>query len=192
MPFVYSADALGNLTRAISKERLSSYLAKTASDTFRAVQLYEWSTLLSQSLYGVIQPLEIAFRNSIHRILATGTGRSNWYEYSPLRYREIETVREAKANIVRWSRAITPGRVVAELTFGFWIRLISRDYEKSLWVPHLYKAFPHLRKPDREAVFERFDSIKTLRNRIAHHEIIVSRNLQAVQSTNLFTRESQK
>jgi hypothetical protein len=70
------------------------------------------------------------------------------------------------------------GRVVAELTFGFWTRLISRDYEKTLWVPYLHKALPHLpSRRDRIAVFNRLDSIRGLRNRIAHHEKILSRNL---------------
>ena len=42
-----------------------------------AIHLYERNTLFSQGLYGVLQPLEIAFRNSIHRVISRDTGKSN-------------------------------------------------------------------------------------------------------------------
>lgn len=177
MPFVYSLDAIGNLERAISRDRLFSYIADAKGDIPNAIKMYERNTLLSQTLYGALQPLEIAFRNSIHRVLTTDTGHADWYDRIPLRFRERKSVDEARAKIVRWSHAVTSARIVAELTFGFWAKLLSRDYEKTLWVTHLYKAFPHLRKPDRTAVSARFDSIKLLRNRIAHHERILSRDL---------------
>jgi hypothetical protein len=149
MPFVYNPDALGNLERAIARDRLAPYLADSKGDLGQAILMYELNTLFCQGLYGVLQPLEIIFRNSLHRTISVGTGKSNWYDFSLLRTREYESVKEAKANILRRSAAITPGRVVAELTFGFWTRLVSAEYEKTLWVPHLHKAFPCLRKPDR-------------------------------------------
>jgi Abi-like protein len=177
MPFVYSDDAQSNLRRSIARDRLSSYVSDCNGDLCKAIQLYERNTLFSQTLYGVLQPLEIAFRNSIHQVMTGHTGHADWYERAPMRTRELESVHEAKANIIRWNNAVTSSRVVAELTFGFWTKLIGREYEKTLWVPHLHRAFPHLRKPDRLKVFSRFDSIKQLRNRIAHHERIISRDL---------------
>ncbi len=177
MPFVYNPDALGNLERAIARDRLAPYLGDSKGDLGQAILMYERNTLFCQGLYGVLQPLEIIFRNSVHRTVSVGVGKSNWYDFSFLRTREYESVKEAKANIVRRNTAITPGRVVAELTFGFWTRLISAEYEKTLWVPHLHKAFPYLQKPDRARVFDRLASIKLLRNRIAHHERVLSRDL---------------
>jgi Abi-like protein len=177
MPFVYSVNAAVDLHRTIARDRLASYVADSKGNIVDAIWLYERNTVFSQALYGVLQPLEIAFRNSIHRVMTADTGHTDWYDRSPLKWREIESVKAAKANIIKWSHAVTSGRVVAELTFGFWTKLIGREYEKTLWVPHLYKAFPHLRRPDRLKVFNRFDSIKVLRNRIAHHERIISRNL---------------
>jgi hypothetical protein len=177
MPFVYSSNALDVLSKTIAKDRLLQYITHSKGDIHKAMMMYERNTVLSQGLYGVLQPLEIAFRNAIHRVMTTDTGKSNWYYYAPLNYREDEAVKAAKANILRWSRAVTPGRMVAELTFGFWLRLLDTSYEKTLWVPHLYKAFPNLSKPDRATIFDRLYSIKTLRNRIAHHEPVIFRNL---------------
>ena len=176
MPFVYSTDALSNLRDTISRERLFPYVRAAKGDLALAIGLYEHNTLLSQGLYGVLQPLEIAFRNSLHRALGQGIG-PDWYARAPLRPAALESVEDAKNKILRRAETITPGRIVAELNFGFWTFLISSEYEKTLWVPHLHKAFPHLHKPDRESVFRRFKSIKSLRNTIAHHEPILARNL---------------
>lgn len=177
MPFVYCGNALDTLTKTIAKDRLFQYIAHTNGDRVSALILYERNTVLSQGMYGVLQPLEIALRNSIHGVMSKDTGRTNWYTYAHFGYRETESVATARNNIMRWNKAVTPGRMIAELTFGFWLRLLDTSYEKSLWVPHLYKAFPNLKKPDRITVFNRLYSIKTLRNRVAHHEPIIFRNL---------------
>ncbi|MXX88531.1 MAG: hypothetical protein F4213_19575 [Boseongicola sp. SB0677_bin_26] len=80
--------------------------------------------------------------------------------------------------------ALTPGRFVASMSLGFWVRLLGRgsyingggkaDYEKTLWRPALCKAFPGRQ---RRAVQQRLDQLRQLRNRIAHHEPIFDRNL---------------
>jgi hypothetical protein len=210
MPFVYSTDALSNLRDTISRARLSPYVQAAKGDLALAISLYEYNTLLSQGLYGVLQPLEIAFRNSLHRILGQGIGL-DWYKRAPLRTAALESINEAEKKILRRSETVTPGRIVGELNFGFWTFLISSEYEKDLWVPHLHKAFPHLYKPDREKVFRRFKAIKGLRNEIAHHDPILARNLDQdyaniiesldwicpttaawVQSINIFTRHARK
>ena len=45
-----------------------------------------------------------------------------------------------------------------------------------LWRPILYKAFPNA-KLSRKAVHQPLDRLRTLRNRIAHHEPIFQRHL---------------
>jgi len=72
---------------------------------------------------------------------------------------------------------LTPGRVVAELSFGFWIGLVGKQYDHTLWVPHLHRAFPHakavttspsgekkIQKLKRSAIADWLDSIRRLRN----------------------------
>src|SRR5271155_1313070 len=176
MPFVYSFEAQSKFNRTITIDRLTSYLAVTKGDTASAIMLYERNTMISEGLYGILQPLEISVRNAIHDVMSKDTARLDWYELPLFQPQEIRTIAEAKANITRWKKTISPGRVVSELTFGFWVKLISAKYEKTLWVPHLYKSFPALRKPDRVTIFNRLDNIRNLRNRVAHHEQILSRN----------------
>jgi hypothetical protein len=67
------------------------------------------------------------------------------------------------------------GKVIAELTFGFWPNLISKHFHP-LWSASLHKAFPYAHVPRRDVHF-RLEVIRRLRNRIAHHEpILTSKN----------------
>ena len=83
---------------------------------------------------------------------------------------------------MRGRRVEEHGRVVAELSFGFWRYLMSQRYHASLWVPSLHKAFPgatsDLRSRRRE-VERRLVNLMLVRNRAAHHEPIHRRDLLA-------------
>ncbi len=178
MPFVYSLDAQNALVDSLTKDRLTAYLSASKGNAYLAIQLYEYNTRVSESLYGVTQALEIACRNACHSRISKDTGSPCWYDSIGLDQKESQSVLDAKNNIQRWGKQVVPARVVAELTFGFWVRLFSPGYEKRLWVPHLYKAFPHLPKPARSRIFDRMEKIRKLRNRIAHHEPIIGRPLR--------------
>lgn len=71
------------------------------------------------------------------------------------------------------------GKVIAELSFGFWRYLVAKRYQATAW-PALQKAFPL--HPDGSAaprvdIDDRMQRIHVLRNRIAHHEPIFRRNV---------------
>lgn len=68
--------------------------------------------------------------------------------------------------------------VVAELSFGFWVSLLSRRYDRYFWVPALHKAFPGYHG-DRESLRDNLQAMLRLRNRIMHHEPIHHRHLEA-------------
>ena len=178
MPFTYSPAALDALDAALTLPRLTRYLAFTNGGRQQAIQLYEHNTRISKAMFGIIQPLEIAFRNVVHGTLASGLGRPDWYDAGILVNPDLDSIEKARKSLWFWNKTETPDRIVAELTFGFWVRLLNKNYEKSLWVPHLYKCFPHRPNPDRHKVQERFIKIRDLRNRVAHHEPIFFRRLE--------------
>jgi hypothetical protein len=178
MPFTYSPTALDGLDSLLTTPRLSRYLAVCNGDRQRAIQLYEYNTRVSEAMYGLIQPLEIAFRNSIHQVLTHDLKRPDWYDMGILQTPELESISAARSSLWRWKKAESPDRIIAELMFGFWVKLLNKNYEKSLWVTHLHKCFPYGPKPDREKTHERFIKIRDLRNRIAHHEPIFFKNLE--------------
>jgi hypothetical protein len=71
-----------------------------------------------------------------------------------------------------------PDHVVAELSFGFWVSLLSKGYDQSLWVPFLHQAFPNYHGPRRQ-LHDWLYSVVLLRNRVMHHEHIYTRDLAA-------------
>ena len=79
--------------------------------------------------------------------------------------------------------------MVATLSFGFWVALLSAggrieragpkaDYEKTLWRPALRDAFSHRAPLTRRQAHEPLDALRALRNRIAHHEPVFARPLR--------------
>ncbi len=61
-----------------------------------------------------------------------------------------------------------PGKVIAEVMFGFWTYLTSNAHEKTIWVPYLHKAYPG--KTDRRKIHQTLYELREFRNRVAHHE----------------------
>lgn len=179
--FEYNANSIKELELALSPERLGSYVNLAGGSRAKAVSIYERNTALSEALYGVVQGLEIALRNAIHRQLSTGLAPM-WFDVAPLEDYQSAMVIEAKHELLKDGRALTPSGLVAELGFGFWTALLQSRYEKSLWVPHLHKAFPHATNKNRADIHDQLMAIRKLRNRIAHHEPIVKMDLPGFYS----------
>jgi hypothetical protein len=170
--FQYDEKVLSTCETYISSERLAAYLNHARGDKWVAIRLYERNTEISEALYGVIQGLEVTLRNAIHNVLAKKLERADWYEAFSLQDSERKSIDEAKANVIGRQATETPGRVVAELKFGFWVKLFAHPYDKSLWVPYLRLIFPLRLQNSRAYIHGRLVELKTLRNRIAHHERI--------------------
>jgi hypothetical protein len=70
------------------------------------------------------------------------------------------------------------GHVVAELSFGFWTGLLANRYHARLWEPALRRSFPLLPPGvTRRSLHRRVESVRRLRNRVAHHEPVFGRDL---------------
>lgn len=83
-----------------------------------------------------------------------------------------ENVQRARSNAAsRPANAPLPGKIVAELMFGFWTFLVADSHEKTVWVPHLHRAFPP--GTDRRRLNTTLVSLRMFRNRVAHHENIL-------------------
>ena len=83
-------------------------------------------------------------------------------------------IEKAEASLRAGRKDITPGRVVAELSFGFWVSILGPRYETTLWRPALRHAFPNRpRGVERKQVQGTLNVVRRLRNRIAHHERIL-------------------
>ncbi|MFT3799138.1 hypothetical protein [Microbacterium sp.] len=169
------------IAAALSPERLAPYLRATGGDPSAAVRLYEWNLAVSGALYEALGILEVVLRNALSTQLAAhhGTLTGYWYDdpldvLSDLAHQDIAA---ARRRVQKLRRPETSGRVVAELSFGFWKFLLAKRYEATLWTGCLRHAFPNLQPQSRAVVYRALDELHTVRNRIAHHEPIHSRDV---------------
>jgi hypothetical protein len=174
--FSYDAVQCAALRAALSDERFATYLDVCNNDERDALRLYTWNTAVAAAFYGPLQACEVALRNAVDDALGFRYGHT-WFDNSTImRGAELRMARDARDRIQRAGKTATPGRVIAELGFGYWVGLFARSYDQTLWRSAFYEKF-HPR-PKRHDLFERLDRLRTLRNRVAHHEPIFQRNLR--------------
>ncbi|WP_322747278.1 MULTISPECIES: hypothetical protein [unclassified Frankia] len=142
---------------------------------------------ISAAFHESLGLLEVVLRNALHDQLTVWHGqtgrRDHWYD-DPVGILEAHRRHDIAATRVRLQRegkAVAPGRIIAELSFGFWRYLLTRRYEATLWTPALRHAFPGLRPTRRASVYAPTNDLVRLRNRIAHHEPIHNRPLATLQ-----------
>jgi hypothetical protein len=128
-----------------------------------------------------LQGFEIVLRNTFHELLSNGFGRADWYHIAPFDAEGHRNIADAQERLQRDNKAPTPGGIVAELNFGFWVSLVRSRYAQTFWDRHLHKSF--LAPPKRDTFYHALERIRKLRNRVAHHEIIIGRNLMDDYST---------
>ncbi len=173
-PSMWSAEQVDAIEVALSTERFARYL-RAASSKSDALKLYEHNTALSAAFYGPLQCLEVSLRNAVNSRLAPNYGARWFANESVLVGRDLGAAREAVEQVEKVKDEATPGRVVAELSFGFWVGLFANVYDQTLWRTDLYHLFSP--RPQRRQLHEDLDKLRTLRNRIAHHEPIFQRAL---------------
>ena len=177
------------LEQRMSVERIGPYRRAVGGDLAKAAELYVWNAEIGSAFSVVIGQFEVVLRNALHKQMTArhaATGRpGEWYDdlvTLPDRKRH-EDVAKARSRLRITGKAETPGRVVAELTFGFWRLLLDARLQNTLWAQSLRHAFPHLRPQARINVYEPVDHMNSLRNRIAHHEPIHQLPLASATTT---------
>jgi hypothetical protein len=109
-----------------------------------------------------------------------GTPDRSWFDdrrrvrLSPSSRRRID---KARATLEAGGQVVNHGKIVAELTFGFWWSLLADEYNRTLWEPCLRFAFDGPVR--RRRLHAELDELRGLRNRIAHHEPIHNRDLES-------------
>lgn len=168
-----------DLEKALSTERFSTYLTWADGDRGEAIRLYTLNCQLSESMYTPLHMLEVALRNGIHEVLLGASG-PDWFNHVKYRQnaRQPEMVTKAEDDLREANKAVTPGAMVAALTFGFWTSMVGKEYE-NLWQTtlHVIACRESGKGLTRKLLAQPLGPIRTLRNRIAHHESILHWNL---------------
>ncbi len=164
-----------DMQKAFSASRITAYTSPADDDEIDSLARYYWNIALCESLYPSLHCLEVVLRNSIHDALTVAKGKPDWYDTAELLRRpEQRMLDHAKGELTRQHKPLEPGRVVAELTFGFWTSLLVRHYDRSIAIPVIPTAFAFApaRLRVRRFVHPILEDIRFLRNRIFHHEPI--------------------
>ena len=159
-----------SLLQSISESRFGPYRRPGTSDADGFAR-YLWNVALGESLYPVLQGLEVALRNSIQDAAAQAFGGSHWFAAIPVSP-ETRILAVAETRLKQANKTPHPDDLVAALPLGFWGNLFYSRYEQKLWPRLLKEVFPYLpaRIRRRNYISQRLNPIRHLRNRVFHHE----------------------
>ena len=125
----------------LSTPRLGRYLAASGGDRERALRLYDWNARISAALLCDLAHFEVALRNAYDRALmpATPSGQTHWTFASAAVFPPVYRTKRIAGGATQHTdinrkprelldaavaaaggRSASPGKVIANLTFGFW------------------------------------------------------------------------
>lgn len=177
--------------RWLSAARLAKYSTAAGGDIGRALALYEWNSRISAALMRDLGHIEVGLRNAYAAVIERYWAGSplHWTRSSQALFppvfrmrdgRQVDINTQQRAQLEQACERVgpegAPGKVIAELTFGFWRFLSSSAHEKTVWVPYLHQVFPPGTDRKRD-VDSKVATLNRLRNRVAHHEPLIGENL---------------
>ncbi|HEY1048005.1 MAG TPA: hypothetical protein VGF79_16305 [Bacteroidia bacterium] len=172
------------LEQYTSKPRLDRFLISCNNSRERALKLYEANLKISQAFYPIINLFEIFLRNTMNDklsfhfsdqawIINQKNGFMNDSSLGPIFWLKVQ-VKKAEENA---RGTITPGKIIAEQTLGFWTSIFEPKHYK-LISGYVIHCFPN--KPaniNRVYIAKALRSIREFRNRIYHNEAICFDNI---------------
>lgn len=167
-----------SIVKSISGERLRSYSNEyPAIANMATLERYVWNEMLCESFYCTLHFLEVGLRNGIDHALKGKYG-VDWITdptVFPMRSDECEARDSAMQSIQCRGSDVTADRIIGEVSFSFWTRLLSREYDQVWHAGSLKVAFPGLtgRSRKRSVPFDRLHKLRTFRNRVFHHNRII-------------------
>lgn len=162
------------------------------------MELYLWNVRLSAAFAEVIALAEVILRNAMAEQLA-GAYSATWYARDELfddrtingfrgTWRSITMPTDVQTGkpASKTLHSVPAGKMVAESNFGCWVNLLDKggtrgdgpfkrnvDYDSTLWRKALHRAFPNS-GGRRTTVFTTASHVRSLRNRVAHHEPLIA------------------
>ncbi|MFT4040126.1 MAG: hypothetical protein QM692_18240 [Thermomicrobiales bacterium] len=171
-----------DLQDALSRTRLETYRSEDdPTSDLDMITNYFWDLDLAEALVPSLHAVELAVRNSMHRVLSRKMGTEMWF-YVPglLRSTQLEMLASGLEKLARKRHDATADRIVSALPMGFWVSMLTGPYEQPLWRPDgyrlLFEVFPHAGSVTRKQIHTRLDGIRDLRNRVFHHQHIWDRS----------------
>jgi hypothetical protein len=180
---IATADEYTEIRSALGAPRVARYVAAAGGDTSRALELYGWNARISAALMLPAHFSEVAARNAVDEALTAVYG-PRW-PWSESLHRSLPDPKGRTYSARRDLEAVggreeTVGKVIAELKFVFWQTIFTARHDGRIWDRHIDAVLPNANtgaKVLRSQMYDDLDSIRQLRNRIAHHEPVFDRDL---------------
>ena len=166
----------------ISPDRFATYAGASGGDIDAACRLYEWSAAVSAAAFEAIQYMEVVLRNALDKALTKykneAEGRIPWFllpvcpdgATQKRIDQDVHVVRDRLRQIS--ARREVRGQIIAGLSFGFWVHLVGPKHE-DLWRLATRHAFPYS-SGKRKDVASALNALNVFRNRLAHHDSLLS------------------
>lgn len=197
---MYRTSFIRRLSTALSSGRLAIYYEAADKHPERALDMYQWNASLCASFYPPLQQFEVVLRNAMDAHFRACID-SNWIlrketflldgdhegERRGLR-RNVDRLKrkrqqedfENRPELLHFVSAMSEhDNAIAESELKFWVRFLDPVYDQ-FWrsTADLSSVFRYADPCDRADLFAKCERIRNLRNRVAHHEPIFTRNLE--------------
>ena len=173
---------------SLSPARIKTYETATGASEDKdasSLALYAWNAQVLAALLVPLHICEVVIRNAASDALEAVYGPRWPWETTfvlslPDPSRNYNSRRDLR-NVA--ARQPTTGKVIPELKFVFWQEMFTYRHDIRLWQAHLKRIFPSHDPANtvvslRNSIYADLEAIRKLRNRIAHHEPIFTRNLR--------------
>lgn len=169
-PFPYDELSIKSLEESISVGRLSTYRRLVGNKKVDdALDLYALNAKLSGTFLLPLQAVEITLRNRCNNSLSDKFGPT-WLTDGSLKLHKWQI------DQVRLKARLPVPHPADVYNFGFWQTFFARRYYQ-LWESTFQHFFAIKPKTLNRAVFmDKLERIRLFRNRIAHHEQIISQD----------------
>lgn len=155
---------MNEIKSTLSPNRIERYMKEAKYDVNVALRLYIWNIRLCEAAYLVLQIAEVSYRNYAHK--AVRLKYKDWYKDNSLSgmlkdHLSAELKRSMETNK---NKNDAEDRIVASLSMGFWHNITSNKFRGHFFDKN---SLPMIAK-----LHEDFNTVRNLRNRVAHHKPI--------------------
>lgn len=175
---------IDDVRNVLSAPRLATYedvlknVSQNASDTTDVLNLYLWNAEMSGALLFPMQLCEVTIRNAVSQAIASAYEEDWPWNQAFVRSLANNEKQDLSKGISTFEHSPSmTGKVVAAMTLNFWEKMFTARHDDRIWNQKLRVVFPNLDPgltvaDARERIYGFMNDVRTLRNRIAHHEPI--------------------
>ena len=174
---------------ALSHPRVGTYEAATTvlPQVRGALELYDWNAQVSAAFLAPLHLCEVVIRNAVSDAIAAVYGPQWPWHAGFIAWLPNSGKWKMKTHLQNLASSMpaattTTGKLIPEVNFIFWEKMFTARFDSHIWMNHLHAVMPNINpawtvQQARTKINQDLFSIRSLRNRIAHHEPIFARNL---------------